>query len=321
MKAIVTTAYGSPDVLQLQEVPAPTPGDKEVRVKIHAATVTSGDARIRRADPFLIRLIYGWKRPKTPILGNEFSGVIESVGDSVTQFKKGDRVFGATGFKLGANAEYVVLPESGMVALKPENLTFEEAAAIPFGATAALFFLREKGRIRPGQKVLVIGASGSLGTAAVQLARYFGAEVTGVTSAGNADLVKSLGADKVIDYTREDYTRNGERYDLIFDTVGKASFSASKRILHPKGLFLAAAAGFSALFLALLSALTGGPKLVMGVVEERREDLDFLKGLLESGHLKPVVDRRYAFEQTAEAHRYVDTGRKKGNVVITLAGE
>lgn len=318
MKAVVTTKYGSPEVLQLKEVEKPTPKDNEVLIKIYASTTTSGDARLRRADPFAIRLMYGFSKPKISILGNEFAGEIEAVGKDVTSFKKGDPVFGASGFSLGTNAEYISLPEDGAIAIKPANLTYEEAAAIPFGATASLFFLRDKGNIQPGQKILINGASGSLGTAAVQLAKIFGAEVTGVSSTANVELVKSLGADYVIDYTQEDFTKNGKTYDIIYDTVGKITFSRSKIALKQNGIFLAASGGLSDILNMLWTAIIGGKKVIGGVTPERQEDLIFLKGLIEAGELKPVIDKRYTFEQLVEAHRYVDTGRKRGNVVISV---
>ena len=318
MKAIVVTRYGSPDVLQLQEVAKPTPKDHEVLIKIRASSVSSGDSRIRRADPFLVRFFYGFSRPKASILGNEFAGVIEAVGQGVTRFRPGDEVFGAAGFNLGTNAEYITLPEDGPIAHKPANITFEGAAVIPFGATAALHFLRDKANIQPGQKILINGASGSLGTAAIQLAKHFGAEVTAINSGANAELVRSLGADKMIDYTREDFTQSGETYDLIFDSIGKLSFAQSKGSLKEDGLFLAASAGLTEFFQAMWTSIIGGKKVGAGVVEEDQSALLFLKDLIETGKLRAVIDRTYTLEETAEAHRYVDKGHKKGNVVIRI---
>jgi NADPH:quinone reductase-like Zn-dependent oxidoreductase len=319
MKAIVYTKYGPPEVLQLREVEKPSPGENEVLIKIYATTVTSGDCRMRRADPFAVRLFNGLTKPKkVTTLGNELAGEIEATGEKVKLFKKGDQVFGQTGVFLGANAEYICLPKDGTLALKPANLTFEEAAVIPFGGNTALDFFR-RGNIRNGQKVLIYGASGSVGTAALQLARYFGAEVTGVCSTANVELVKSLGADYVIDYTKEDFVRNGQTYDIIFDTTGKSPFSGCVKSLKQKGIYLRAVnITFSPIVQGLWTSMTSSKKVIGGIATERKENLVFLKELIETGKLKPVIDRSYSFEQIAEAHRYVDKGHKKGNVAITV---
>jgi len=326
MKAIVYTEYGPAEVLHLQDVEKPTPQDHEVLIKVHAATVTAGDVNARGftfVPPGfgpLARLMFGLRRPKQTILGGELAGEIEAVGKAVRQFKTGERVFGTTGDKFGAYAEYICLSEDARLVLKPANLPFEAAASVPFGATTALYFLRDIAKLQPGQKILIIGASGGVGVYAVQLAKYFGAEVTGMCSAANLALVKSLGADKVVDYTCEDVTQNGETYDVILDMVcGQASFSRYKVSLKPNGLYLAGAGGLKEFAQMALTALTGGKKIIAGMAPDRKEDLVFLNGLLAAGKLKPVIDRRYPLAQTAEAHRYVDQGHKKGSVVITVA--
>jgi len=319
MKAIVCTKYGPPEVLQLKEVKKPVPKDNEVLVRIHASTVASGDIRLRSftwAPWFWLpgRIMYGLIKPRKKIPGNELSGEIEALGKDVRHFKKGLQIFGITWTTSfgGANAEYLCLLENE-VAIKPVNLTFEEAAAVPIGCLTALVLLR-KGKISSGKKILIYGASGSVGTFAVQLAKYFGAEVTGVCSTTNIEMVKSLGADRVVDYTREDFTKSDQSYDLIFDTVLKTSFSKCKNSLTPRGIFVTVD---YPLITALWTSIAGGRKVVFGIAN-KIEDLSFLRELIEAGKIKPVIDKCYPLEQTAEAHRYVEKGHKKGNVVISM---
>ena len=322
MKAIVYTKYGPPDVLQLKEVEKPTPKENEILVKVKATTVTVADIRARSftvppAFWLPARITLGFRQPKKKILGMELAGEVESVGKDVKRFKEGDQVFAASLVGFGAYAEYKCLPEDGPVTLKPSNLTYEEAAAIPIGARTALFFLR-KANIQSGQKVLIYGASGSVGTYAVQIAKYFGANVTGVCSTTNLELVKSLGADKVIDYTAEDFSSKGETYDVIFEAVNKSSFSACMKSLKKDGTYINVTVPLPGVRM-LWTKLTSSKKLILGQNSpETSEALNFLKELVETGKLKVVIDRYYAFEDIVEAHRYVEKGHKKGNVVINV---
>ncbi len=327
MKAAVYHRYGPPEVLQIEDVPKPVPKENEVLVRVHATSVCAADWRLRKADPFFIRFMTGWFRhTKMNILGMEFSGVVESVGSQVTKFHPGDAVFGGTGFKFGAYAEYICLPEDGTLGLKPVNMTFEEAAAILFGGISALSFLR-KANIQAGQNVLIYGASGSVGVFAVQLAKHFGARVTGVTSTGNLDLVRSLGADEVADYTKEDFSCAGRVYDIVMDTVGKSGFSRSLRALKRGGVYVQV--GGSGKILDMLgsmlrgrwASLTGAAKIVGGMTNGLKGDHVVLKDLIEAGKLRTVIDRCFPLDQIVEAHRLAESGHKKGHAVIQIAAE
>ncbi|MBT8333923.1 MAG: NAD(P)-dependent alcohol dehydrogenase [Deltaproteobacteria bacterium] len=325
MKAILHTKFGPADELQLKEIEKPDPKDNEVLIKVRATTVTSTDCNVRNFTfvPGVFQLparlfMFGVFKPRINILGIDLAGEIEAVGKNVKRFKKGDQVFGTPGITFGAHAEYTCVPEGGVLTIKPANMAWEEASAIFLGASTALFFLRDKGNIQAGHKILIYGASGAIGTYAVQLAKCFGAEVTGVCSTANLAMVKSLGADKVIDYTKEDFTNSEERYDLILDTVGKTSFSHCKKLLNPKGVFLPVLMDLKELVQIAWTSMVGDKKVKGGVAGESVEDLDFFKKLFEAGKLKPVIDRCYPLEETAEAFRYVEAGHKKGNVVITV---
>jgi 2-desacetyl-2-hydroxyethyl bacteriochlorophyllide A dehydrogenase len=317
MKAAVYYEYGTPDVLQVKQVEKPIPKNNEILVNIKATAVNSGDWRLRKADPFAVRFIYGFMSPKINILGTVFSGEVESIGHEVSHFKVGDLVFGHTDMSFGSYAEYKCLPENASIALKPANISHIEAAVIPFGGVTALHFIK-KAMLKPGQKVLVIGASGAVGSAAVQLAKAFGAEVTGVCSTANIALVKSIGADKVIEYTKEDFTQNGETYDVIFDAVKAISVSQSLKSLNKNGIMILSAAGMSEMLQGLWISITSKKKVMTGLICHNAEDMIFLKGLIETGKLKPIIDRTYQIEQIAEAHAYVEKGHKKGNVAIEL---
>jgi NADPH:quinone reductase-like Zn-dependent oxidoreductase len=319
MKAAVFTRYGPPDVLQIKDVPKPVPKDNELLVRIHATTVCAGDVRLRKADPFFLRCLSGLLRPtKINIPGMEFAGTIESVGRSVTRFAVGDKVFGSRGLKFGCYAEYACVAEGRAAAKMPSNATYDEFAAVLFGGVSALFYLRQC-NIRPGQNVLIYGASGSVGTFAVQLAKHFGARVTGVCSSANLELVKSLGADDVVDYTKEDFSRAGRVYDIVFDTVGKSGFWRSMKSLQRGGSYAFSASGLLTPKLGRVwASITGAGNLIGGMARVKEGDLSFLAGLIEAGKIRVVIDRRYPLDEIAKAHRYVETGHKKGNVVIIV---
>jgi NADPH:quinone reductase-like Zn-dependent oxidoreductase len=324
MNAIVHTKYGPPDELQFKEVEKLIPKEDEVLIKIHATTVTTSDCNFRDftfvPKLFLLptRMQLGFTKPKINILGLDLAGEIEAVGVDVKRFKKGDQVFGTSEPALGAHAEYICIPEDGVLAIKPTNMTYEEAASIVNMGNTALYFVRDLGNIQAGQKVLINGASGGIGTFAVQLAKYYGAEVTGVCGTTNLEMVKSLGADKVVDYTIEDFTKSNETYDVIFDTVGKSSFSLCKNSLKKNGIYLVTLASLTILLQMLWTSIIGSKKVKVEGAPAKVESLIFLKELVEAGKLKSVIDRRYPLDQTAEAIRYVEKGHKKGNVVITV---
>jgi NADPH:quinone reductase-like Zn-dependent oxidoreductase len=317
MKAVVFERYGPPKVLQTKDVEKPVPADNEVLIKIHATSVTAADWRMRKTDPFLARMVNGLFRPKKfNILGIELAGVVEAVGTGVTKFKPGDEIFGSAGFGFGAYAEYICISEDsdghdGSITYKPTNLSFGEAAVIPVGADTALYFLRTQGNVQPGQKVLIYGASSSVGSYGVQLAKYLGAEVTAVCSASNHEWVKELGANKMIDYRTEDFTQSGETYDAIFDAVGKLSISGSMKALKAVHMMRRS-------IQAKFAPKKSNKRILGDTATGLVEDLVYFKDLVEAGHLKPVIDRTYPLEEIVEATRYVETGRKKGNLVITV---
>lgn len=324
MKAILHTRYGSPSELKLQDIPKPLPKPGEVLIKVHASTVTTTDCNARnftfvpKSFLFMAKLFFGFKKPKIPVLGFDVAGEIEAVGNKVTRFKPGDQVFGSTGTKFGAHAEYVCVSENGALAKKPPSMSFEQAAAFSLAGSTALFYIRDLARIKAGQKILIHGASGAIGTYAVQLARYYGAGVTGVCSGANADLVKSLGADSVVDYTKEDFTKGEERYDYVFSVVGKTRFAQCKGVLKQNGVYLENLLEVKDMLTMAWTSVVGGKKIKGGVSSEKAGDLRFFVELFESGKLKPIIDRSYPLENTAEAFEYVEKGHKKGNVVITI---
>jgi NADPH:quinone reductase-like Zn-dependent oxidoreductase len=323
MRAVIYEQYGGPEVLQVRDVPKPQPKENEVLIRVRAFTATSGDWRVRslqvpRGFGWISRLVFGVSRPRQPILGTELSGVIEEVGSKVQKFKVGDEVFVFSGAKMGCYVEYKCLPEDGMIALKPSNITFEEAAALCFGGTTALDFLR-RANIKSGDKVLINGAAGCVGTALIQIAKHFGAHITAVCSAKNRELVTSLGADRVIDYTQEDFTRSSDTYDIIADVVGTTPFSKCKASLKEGGRFLAILADITALLQAPWVSLTTNKKVIAGPSGEKLEDILLLQTLATSGQYKPIISRTFSIEQIAEAHQVIDSGHKQGNIVISLA--
>lgn len=320
MKAAVTTAYGPPDVVQVQEIDKPTPKDDAILVKVHAAVVGPADCAFRKGEPFIIKLMYGFSKPRLKVGGVEFAGEVEAVGSAVTTFQPGDQVFDISPDSFGAHAEYLTVPANKPVVLKPANLTFEEAVAIMDGPPTALTFLRDVAHLQRGQKLLINGASGAVGGYAVQLARHFGAEITGVCSTANVARVKALGADHVIDYTQTDFTQTGETWDVIFDAVGKRTFGQCKRALTPNGVYMTTVPSFAIVGAILTTRFSGGKKakFTTAGLKQNKDNLNFLKDLAESGDLQPVIDRRYPLDEIVEAYRYVETERKTGNVVITL---
>jgi NADPH:quinone reductase-like Zn-dependent oxidoreductase len=328
MKAIVYTEYGAPEVLHLAEVAKPEPADNELLVRVQAASVSFGDLMARNfgnvsagefnmpaALYYPARMAFGWRRPKQPILGSEFAGEVAAVGKAVTRFKPGDAVFGYRGEKMGAYAEYLVMPEEGMAALKPANLSYTQAASVPYGGLTALSLLRRV-NIQPGQKVLINGASGGIGAAAVQLAKYYGAQVTGVCGAPRLDYVKALGADQVIDYVKADFTQNGQTYDLILDVLGRSSFARCKGSLKPNGVYFLASFKMKAVLQMLWTKLVGGKKVICAFSNEKPADLEFLKKLIAAGRYTAIVDRCFPLEEAAAAHQYIEAGRRQGNVIL-----
>jgi NADPH:quinone reductase-like Zn-dependent oxidoreductase len=324
MKAAICHRYGPPQSLEIKDIPRPVPNNRELLIKVKATTVSSGDARIRGANfprgfGSVARLALGWSGPRRSVLGTELSGVVEAVGNEVTRFKIGDEVIAYPGIKLGAHAEYCVMPEGGAVVMKPGNLSFHEAAALGFGGLTALYFLRDRAKLKAGEKILIIGASGAVGVAAVQLAKEWGADVTAVTSGKNADLVRSLGAKQVIDYTQTDFTKSGGRYDVIVDGIGAVDPDSFLKLLDKNGRLLLLAADLPQMLNSLWKPQKEGKKILSGTASERAVDLQFLVDLAARGHYKAIVDRTFPLAQIADAHAYVDTGHKRGSVVVTIA--
>ena len=322
MKAVVQTRYGSPEVLHVQEVARPTPKDGELLIHVRAASLTPSDNAFRQGNPFIIRLMYGLRRPRLAIGGVEFAGDVVEVGSGVTDFQPGDAVMGMSTDRFGAHGEYLCLPASKLMIRKPETMSYADAVSLVDGPCTALSFLRDVAKVQPGQTVLVYGASGAVGTAAVQLAKYYGATVTGVCSTRNVALVKSLGADSVIDYSREDFTKTGQTWDVVFDAVGKRSYHQCRRALTPHGVYMTTVPGIGIVLAILGTALGSGrkAKFTTAGLKQTRENLSFLAELFEAGQLRPVIDRQYPLEAVPEAHRYVETGHKTGTVIIQVAG-
>jgi len=320
MKAVVYKKYGSPNMLELVETDKPIPKPNEVLIRIYATSVTTADCMMRRGDTILSRILLGFIHPKKHfmILGTEFSGQIEAIGNSVKKFKVGDDVYGFRGFGTGCYAQYKCMNENESLALKPKTMSYEEAASVVDGASTALFFLKEKANIQKGQKVLINGASGSIGTFAVQIAKHLGAEVTGVCSTKNVALVSSLGADKVIDYTKEDFTKCKDRYDIIFDTVGKSSFSQSKNALSRNGKYLVTVMTLKTILQTILTSFGSKKKVLFAMSINKTEALQFIRSLIDDGRLKTIIDKQFTLEDLSDAHTYVEAGHKRGNVVIRV---
>lgn len=317
MNAAVYETYGAPSVLQIKQIAKPVTKPGEILIKVHATTVNSGDVRLRKATPFAVRFFFGLFKPKKQVLGGVFSGIVEAVGDGVTQFNPGDQVFGATQMRFGTYAEYLCLPANGAIAIKPENLSHEAAAAIPFGGITAYHFLK-KANIQPGQRVLIYGASGAVGSAAVQIAKYFGAEVTAVCSTRNMELMRSLGADHAVDYTKTDFSKTSTPYDIIYETVNKTTVAACFAAVKPGGTVILGASMLSEMLQGLWQSKTMGKKLLAGVAEETTEAVAFLQKLALKGRMNPLIDKTYSLSKIAEAHAYVEEGHKRGNVVVRV---
>ena len=316
MNAVVYTEYGKAEVLKLKSIDKPTPKPNEVLIKMKATTVNSGDIVLRKADPFAVRLFFGLLKPKVNVLGSTFSGQIETIGAEVTQFKVGDEVFGSTDMKFGSYAEYLCMPETGAIATKPVNMTHNEAAAIPFGGVTALYFLK-KANVKKGQFILINGASGAVGSAAVQLAKYYGAHVTAVCGTSGMNMVRALGADEAIDYTREDLTKNTMKYDVVYDTVNKMPVSLGVYLLKKKGTLILGSAGTSEMMKSMFYSI-GGTKILKGLIKKTGANVDFLKDVIEEDKMKAVIDSTYRLEQIVDAHKHVEKGQKQGNVVVTM---